>query len=386
MKTNFFIIFVTVVLSLYSLLNLYVFIRGLQAISPSSNLKLFYKITFIALASCYILARIAESISVSYLSTALMWIGSFWLAAMAYFVLICVLFDLVRLSNWIFPFYPSMIKDNYIQTKFYIFLGVIATVSTVLIYGFINANSPKLTSLTLSVNKKAGNLKSLSILAVSDIHLGALIGDSDVEKIVKIANEIKPDLILIVGDLLDENPDPVIKYNKGANLNLLKAKYGVYGVLGNHEYFKSIKGSEDFFKSHNIALLEDTVVEIADAFYLAGRHDKDKVRFNGEARKELNQIVNNIDTSKPLLLMDHQPFYLDSAVKNGVDLQVSGHTHNGQMFPFNGITQLVFEKSVGYLKKGNTHFYVSYGFGTWGPQVRIGTISEVVHITLNFQQ
>jgi len=224
----------------------------------------------------------------------------------------------------------------------------------------------------------------LNIVMASDIHLGRNIGTRGLEKIVGMMNRLKPDLVLLPGDILDENVSTLPENNFSAPLQKIVAKYGVFAVTGNHEYYAGIKAAIASLRRGNVTVLEDTAVKIADAFYLIGRKDRAAMRF-GEGRQSLRDITKGVDPAYPLILMDHQPFHLEESQQNGIDLQVSGHTHNGQMFPFNLITKRVYEIAWGYLRKGNTQYYVSCGVGTWGPPVRLGNVPEIVQIKVTFK-
>jgi uncharacterized protein len=177
----------------------------------------------------------------------------------------------------------------------------------------------------------------------------------------------------------------VIRRNLGETLKSLHAPLGVWAITGNHEYIGGAKDAVTYLKEHNIKFLSDTAILVDGRFYLAGREDRDRSRFSGQPRKPLEEIMKEIDRSYPLILMDHQPFQLSKTEKLGVDLQLSGHTHHGQIWPFNYITNAMYELSWGYMKKGNTHFYVSSGFGTWGPPMRVGNRPEIVSINLHFE-
>ena len=169
-----------------------------------------------------------------------------------------------------------------------------------------------------------------------------------------------------------------------ASLQKLKAPYGVFAVTGNHEYFGGVQKSVAYIQEGNVKVLQDTAVKIDDAFYLIGRKDLTGKSF-GDLRRPLNEVMDGVDKNLPLILMDHQPFHLEEAEQNGIDLQLSGHTHHGQLFPFNLITNKVYEKSWGYLRKGETQYYVSCGVGTWGPPIRIGNRPEIVQIKVRFK-
>jgi predicted MPP superfamily phosphohydrolase len=198
-------------------------------------------------------------------------------------------------------------------------------------------------------------------------------------------NQLEPDIVLLPGDVVDEDIGPVIKQNLGETLRKLRAPLGVVAVTGNHEYIGGVEPACRYLVDHGIIMLRDQVMVVRDSFTIVGREDRSYNRGKERKRKTLADLMKNVDRSLPVILMDHQPFGLQEAVDNGVDLQLSGHTHHGQLWPFNFITKRVYELSRGYLKKGDTHIYVSCGVGTWGPPVRTGNRPEIVNIKLSFE-
>jgi predicted MPP superfamily phosphohydrolase len=216
----------------------------------------------------------------------------------------------------------------------------------------------------------------------SDIHLGVIIGNSRLENMVREINRMSPDAILLVGDILDEDLAPVIEQNLGETLKGLRAKHGVYAVTGNHEYIGGVDEAVKYLEDHGIRMLRDSAVLVNGAFYVVGREDRSVTAFTGKRRKDLHELTAPLDRGKALIVLDHQPFKLGEAEMNRVDLQISGHTHHGQLWPFNYITGAVYELSHGYKRKGNTHIYVSSGFGTWGPPVRVGTVPEILEVVI----
>jgi hypothetical protein len=297
-----------------------------------------------------------------------------------YFFLIIVIIDFIRLLDYFFSFLPAFIfADGAI-----IACISIAVVMLLMIVGFINARNPVVKQLQIHIPKKANNFKELNIVAVSDMHIGMLIKHHMVKRLVKMIKELNPQLVLFAGDTIDEVLDPVIKYNLGEPLKSINAPLGVFAITGNHEFIGGIKNSIAYLESLGITVLKDEVIKISNSFYLAGRMDHDILRFTNKKRLGLDELLKDVDASLPLILLDHQPFHLDESAKHNVDLQISGHTHHGQMWPLNYITQAIFELSWGYIKKGNSHFYISSGFGSWGPPVRIGNRPEIVNIKLSF--
>lgn len=169
-------------------------------------------------------------------------------------------------------------------------------------------------------------------------------------------------------------------------MNKISSKYGTFAIFGNHEYITGIDKSRNYINGLNITLLEDTALFIDNSFYLVGRWDKFGERITGQKRKTTANLLDNCNKNFPIILLDHQPFDLEYHSKLGVDLQLSGHTHKGQLFPFNYITSAIFEHDYGYKKINNTHFYVSNGYGTAGTPVRVGNTPEIVVVNLQFNE
>ena len=384
-KTMSFLIFFTIVLAIYTTVNYYIFIRGLQAMPAGSSLRTPFIWIFWVLAATYVAGRILENIHLSVMSDVLVWTGSFWLGAMLYFFLLVVLFDLLRLSHHLIPWFPAVITENWEKTKLFLFSGSVILVVLLLTGGHINTRFPVVRHIDLHIDKQAGDMKELNAVLMSDIHLGTLIGNGQFSRVVDKAMALQPDIILLAGDVLDEDLAPVIRQNIGKTLVRLDAPLGVWAVMGNHEHIGGSAAAQEYLASHGLKILRDSVVKIGDSFFLVGRDDRDKQRFTGRQRKPLEELMQQVDTVYPVILMDHQPFYLEKAAGLGADLQVSGHTHHGQMWPLNYITSAMYTVSQGYSEIDGMHAYVSNGVGTWGPPVRIGNRPEIVHISIRFQ-
>ncbi|MCD4692638.1 MAG: metallophosphoesterase [Calditrichales bacterium] len=297
-------------------------------------------------------------------------------------LLIVIAIDLVRLVNYVIPFIPESMKS--LEFRRIIFWSSVGLVSLLLLTGFINALIPRIKTLELTIDKKVEGMQEINIAFASDIHLGTLIGPRRTNKIIQRINDLKPDLILLGGDIVDEDLGPVIRNNLGDSLKKLSAPLGVLGITGNHEYIGGAEAAVKYLEEHGIIMVRDTFLQIDNKFYIVGREDRDSPRFSGGGRKGLSEIIKGLDHSKPIILLDHQPFELDEKEELGVDLTLSGHTHHGQMWPLNYITKAIYEVSWGYKKKGNTHVYVSSGVGGWGPPVRIGNRPEIVLINIVF--
>lgn len=381
--------FIFIAITLFIGINYYIGLRGWQTIGsiiPIVNSKAYW-IFFWMLAASYVVARIGDKFLPEGISNFIAIVGAYWMAATLYFILIIPFVDVVRFVGKRAKFVPEMIKNNRIIGNTYGFI-ILFFVIALLIYGTYNAQKVKVVSYNLNINKKSEALDKLKIIMVSDIHLGNIVDNKRLEKMVEEINDRKPDLVLLAGDIIDERLEPFIKQNMGDTFLKLKANLGVYGVLGNHEYIGGeAEAIVPALEKSGIKMLKDNYVKVNDSFYIVGRDDASAVRFNNKnKRKSLGDILQGVDKELPVIIMDHQPVNLKETEENGVDIQFSGHTHRGQMFPSQFITEKIFEIDWGYLKKGNSNIIVSSGYGTWGPPIRIGNSSEIVEVNIKFSR
>jgi len=380
-------IFLSVFFLLFGLLSYYLFIRGWQgiAIVEIPAIKTAYIVLFIILSFSYVIVRVFGKILPTVVGDTLALIGGFWFAAMLYFILFAVFFDLARFIGNAFSLFPPVFVNHFSMVKLLSFLIAVAVTTSLLTYGYFNAMNPKITKLEININKQVDGMKKLHLVFASDIHLGHVIGKKSIENIITKINSLDPDIVLFPGDVVDEELYPVVNKKLGDAFTKLNPTYGVFAVTGNHEYIGGVENAVAYLGQHGIKVLRDEVLNINDQFCVAGREDISSNSFTGGRRKSLKELVNEVDKDLPIILMDHQPIKLTEAVENEIDLQVSGHTHHGQMWPLNFITENIFKLSWGYRQIENSHFYVSSGAGTWGPRVRIGNHPEIVSIILHFK-
>lgn len=386
-------LFFTIFLTVYTALNYYVFIRGWQALSTYTVLKPFYTILFFIVAYGYVLAKVFYKFLSPLAYDILLGVGAIWFAFFVYFILSLLSIDIIRLFNSWFNFLPASLFKNYETTKHITALIVITLVSLIVFLGNLNKRNIEIRTLEISISKGEGKLDSLNIVMASDIHLSPIDGERLLVKIVDKINSLNPDVILLAGDIVDDKASVLDERGIGESFRKLKAKYGVYSITGNHEFINGVKSCVRFAEKFGIKFLRDSYTMIDSSFFLIGREDGSMPQFTGKQRKTLEEIVKNIPVNYPKILLDHTPFKLEQAQQNGIDLQLSGHTHHGQIWPVNLITKMIYEVSWGYKpsrsgpdgKKGNTHYYVSSGAGTWGPPVRTGSSSEIVNIKVKFK-
>ena len=342
--------------------NIYLFIRSLQQMANTPMLwKIIFGGVFWMVAFALFVALGARNIDIPEVVAHTMFrIGSAWMVFLLYMVLSLVVVDLLRLA---LPHFNG----------FYYALGFTLCL---LAYGYWNYRHPEVVELDIELEKPLE--KPLRVVAASDIHLGYGTDKKTLQRYVKMINEQQPDLIFIGGDLIDNSLKPVREQRMEEELCELKASMGIYMVMGNHEYISGTEECEEFLGNTPITLLRDSVVALPCGVQIIGRDDRSNRR-----RKSLEKLVAECDKAKPIIVLDHQPYQLAQADRVGIDMQFSGHTHRGQVFPLNLLTDKMYEQSHGYRHWSHAHIIVSSGLALWGPPFRIGTRSELIVITLS---
>ena len=348
--------------------NVYIFIRGWQAISGLPlGIKIMLSILFwIGALSFLSILKLRDSNVPETIGHLVYEIGTGWLIFTLYMVLLLLVVDIFKLFHVQYAY------------SFYVVLGFTLCL---LSYGYYNYRHPKTTTVDLVINKPVDIPSSqLKVIAISDIHLGYGTNKSILKEYVSYINKQNPDIIIIGGDLIDSSVTPLYKEQMDEELSQLNAPLGVYMALGNHEYISGLQASLDFLKKTPITLLQDRIITLPNQVQIIGRDDR-----SSRHRKPLHELIKSIDLTKPTILLDHQPYNLEEVSNAGIDLQFSGHTHRGQVWPMSWVTDKLFEVSYGYKQKGNTHFYISSGLSLWGPPFRIGTVSELVVFNITFE-
>ena len=312
---------------------------------------LFWVIVF----SLFITIALREIAMPEVISKMMFNVGSVWLVFLLYMVLSLIVFGVV---------------------KYFIPLGntlwyALAVTLVVMVCGYVNYKHPNVEKIDIRLEKDFPG-KRLKAVAVSDVHLGNGTGVSELKKYVKMINSQNPDVVFIVGDLIDNSIKPLERGTFDEVLSGLNAPLGVYMVPGNHEYISGIDACADFLKRTPITLLQDSVVELPGGIQIVGRDD----RFN-KRRKPLADLLKDVDMNRPIVVLDHQPYKLAKTDSLKVDIQMSGHTHRGQVWPLSIVTDLMYEQSHGYRKWHYSHIWVSSGLSLWGPPFRIGTNSDM---------
>jgi hypothetical protein len=368
--------FHTIITLAYVIPNIYVFVR-INQLFINKGYRLYYALIYILLALVYpagnlLSERVFGGVS-AVLDSAANFILPFWL----YLFLFTLLFDILLLINRIFKVLPAETL-NTTRFKFTGLSAILILALGVVITGIINFNTIRTSEYKIEVPARSSTLKHLKIAFVADFHLQKGTDVHFVERFARKIELIKPDLMIfggdnVEGDREDENLQPYEEI-----LASIKARFGVYAVLGNHEHYAG-KNVGNFFNRSGMTVLSDSIVFPGNLFNLAGRNDS-----HIRTRKTIGELLEPVNDSLPLILIDHRPTETEEVSKTRVDVQLSGHTHNGQLFPVNLITRKVYILSWGYKKIRNTHFFVTSGIRLWGPPVRTTAKSEIMVIDITF--
>lgn len=325
-------------------------------------------------------------------------ISTYWIGIMLYSLLYVVLFDLLRL----------IAKHTKLKNTLLFSRGSIISIGSVVVacavatclYGIFNARNIKVNEYSVTVNKSCGSDKHLKAVLVADLHMGYAIGVDHITNMVEKINQQNADIVIIAGDIFDNSYDGMddpegIK----AQLKSIKSKYGVYAVYGNHDIDEKIlmgftfdwggkqlhsEKMTNFMKDCNIKLINDESVLINDEFYLVGRRDTDKPGTEDGTRAEISELTKDLDKTKPIFVLSHEPDELQKTADAGADIDFSGHTHDGQLFPGNLTIGLFWENPCGMIKKDNMYSIVTSGVGVYGTFMRVGTDAEICSVDIDF--
>lgn len=330
----------------------------------SIPVKALIVLLMLAATGCMVLHFKSDGLSLG-LATAAYEIGTSWLVILFYLLLTFLLLDLGRLFHLV-P--ASWLKSNGTTTL------VITTVMLVtFIAGNIHYHNKSRKEINIKTEKRLE--RPLKIVMLSDLHAGFHNRRSEIGRWVDIINAEHADLILIAGDLIDGNVRPLLAQGTADEFKRLNAP--TIMCLGNHEYITGIDKALALLKQTGINVLRDNNTTV-HGVTIIGRDD----RINRH-RKSVKTLMEGLNASNYTILLDHQPFKLEEAEQNDIDLQLSGHTHRGQVWPLNWVTHAMYECDYGSWKHGKTDYYVSSGIGIWGGKFRIGTSSEYVVINLS---
>lgn len=346
-----------------------------QKLIPGSKLRHIFLCIIVFLFIGYPAAEGAAHSQVGTWAQALIFAGYFCLPLLLYIVLTVVAVDLlILIGRWtrlIRPEVLSLSRFRYFRLACYLIIPAF-----IVAFGAWNNNRLHVKHISIELPRKSSKLETLNVVFASDFHLSQITGKHLVERFVDEINALSPDIVLIGGDIVEGHGNEDLDRFE-AEFRKIRSRYGVFAAQGNHESHRG--GSNRFFEKAGMRLLEDAAEKIDNSFYLVVRRNW---RFS---RKPISDLLKEVPEDLPVILLDHVPRDLENVSNTRVDVQFSGHTHNGQLFPINlVIMPFEYEIAWGTKIKRNTVFIVSSGLQAWGPPVKTAGDSEIISAKIHF--
>ena len=361
----------------YIIPGIYVFFR-IKDLFISKGYKHWFIVVYLLIAVIYPLSERFSHQEMNLFMRVLSTVSGYILPFYLYLFLSILLFDLFLLLNLLVRIVPVETRKKF-SFRFYTLSAMIILSGAVVVAGAINLNTIRVSEYQVEVPERNTSIDHLRVVFVADFHIQQNTDPHFVEQFVKKVDALQPDLLLYGGDVIEGDRENEATETIESALKSIQTKYGTFGVPGNHE-FNRRQVSGNFYRKAGITLLCDTIVRIENALYLAGRFDE-RLR----ERKTISDILRGNPSDLPIILMDHRPTELQEVSQTKVDVQFSGHTHNGQLFPINLILHSIYELSWGYKKIRNTHFFVTSGLRLWGPPVKTAGRSEIMQVDIHFK-
>jgi predicted MPP superfamily phosphohydrolase len=379
-----FAIFFLIVLSVYGGAHYYLYTWFIRLIEPSRFWRWGMRMIFILLVISFPLARILARYDFNAFNYFLTLVSSVWMGLSLYFFLLSLGSDLWLTLFRIMHFSPKI----FIQRSLF-YRRVLVACITAAVVGIGGAALQEacnlgVTRVDISLRGLPPEMDGFSIVQVSDVHYGMLTENGRLSKIVDRVNELQPHVVVITGDLVDEGVSHMEEM--AIPLSRLRVRHGVFAVTGNHEYYAGVDRAVSIMRAAGIKVLRNEVQVVSGRLQILGIDDPTGSRRLVNSAPDFDKLLSTLTPNGPTILLYHQPIHFEKAAFSGVGLQLSGHTHGGQLFPIRYISRMIYPLTPGLHQIGESHLYVSRGVGTWGPPMRLMSPPELVYICLRSQK
>ncbi len=388
-KTILFFLFFTFAILIVGSIHFYFWTRLVANTLLPDSYKTIGKYIIITLALAIpVSAILSRFISYPY-ARPLLWISYFWLGIMLLLFVILISVDLLKALIYLYSKFASGSNSTADpeRRKFLATLFAAGATTIALAAGGIGVfkyyKRAVVKKIYIDLPGLPAVFNGFRIVQISDLHIGQLMTKSRLAEVVEQVNALQPDLIVLTGDLVDGSVEHLAA--EISPIKFLRAKKGSFFVTGNHEYISGIEDWLPEIEKTGISILDNKNIEIFeqnDSFYLAGVNDREAKRFNEKHAADFNRALSGLDKTKKKILLAHQPVDVREAANFDVDLVLSGHTHGGQIWPFNYLVYLQQPYLKGFYTYKNTLLYVNQGTGCWGPPMRLGSENEITEIIL----
>ena len=389
-KTLIFSIFFSVVTIIVLLVHYYLWLRLVKDTGLNGLYKDIGTYFLIICSISFPIALIMDKMTSLKYSFPLLWFAYLWLGTIMLLFFLLFSIDIIKFLFYIFSKLTSTGNETVnIEKRAFISKTIASvTLSSVFIAAGIGVKNYYSKAIVKRYKVLLKGLpkvfKGFNIVQISDLHLGQMMKGSTLEQIVDQVNSLKPDIVAITGDLADGSAVKLLQ--EASSLKKLKAAKGVFFVTGNHEYYNGVEEWTSVIEKMGIQILNNQNIKIKkqdDYFYLAGVTDHEGKRFGKEHAADFSKALSGLENNETKILLAHQPIAVKKASKYGTDLVLAGHTHGGQIWPFNYLVYLQQPYLKGFYDYNGTKLYVNQGTGCWGPPLRLGSENEITQIILD---
>jgi len=373
-----FVLFISAFVTLYGAIHFYAFMKAKKALSLGTGPCIFLGLFMLVMVFSPIIVRVSENLGFEPFAKTMAYVGYSWMGLLFLFVCASLFLDALNLAARLVRIALSKDLSMLVLSNRHAFIAALAVAVLAGGYGFFEALMIRTEHVTIATSKLPATERSLRIVQISDVHLGVIVREYRLERILSKVRAASPDLLVSTGDLVDGQTDNLA----GARqmLREIRPRYGKFAVMGNHEFYAGNDLSMDFMTGAGFSVLRDQAMTIANLFNVAGVDDPAGRGFSLRGRSDERTLLSELPIDKFTVLLKHRPVVDENAL-GLFDLQLSGHAHKGQIFPFTVLVRLFFPMISGlYELPSGSLLYVSRGSGTWGPPIRVLSPPEVTVI------
>ena len=377
--TGFFIFF-SLVTSIYSAAHYYLYTWVGRLAEPPKKVRWIAGAVFVFLVVSFPASRILSWRDFNSFTYVLMFVSSFWMGLVLYLFILALTSDILLILARILRLKAHLPERARLRAKRFLFAAILLAAVLIAGYSLYEARDIGISKLEIPLAELPRELDGLSIVQISDFHFGVLNTTAKLEKVVALANSLNADFVFITGDLVDESVAHM--EDMAGPLRKLKGRAGVYAVTGNHDYYAGVKRATGIMEEAGITVLRNELRILPGGLQLLGIDDPTGIRRMGEKSEDFISLIARVDPSQPSILLYHQPIQFERTAQAGIGLQLSGHTHGGQLYPIIHISKRIYPWTPGLHRLNESILFVSRGAGTWGPPMRFLAPPEIVHLKL----
>ena len=377
--TGFFIFF-SLVTSIYSAAHYYLYNWVGRLAEPPKKVRWIAGAVFVFLVVSFPASRILSWRDFNSFTYVLMFVSSFWMGLVLYLFILALTSDILLILARILRLKAHLPERARLRAKRFLFAAILLAAVLIAGYSLYEARDIGISKLEIPLAELPRELDGLSIVQISDFHFGVLNTTAKLEKVVALANSLNADFVFITGDLVDESVAHM--EDMAGPLRKLKGRAGVYAVTGNHDYYAGVKRATGIMEEAGITVLRNELRILPGGLQLLGIDDPTGIRRMGEKSEDFISLIARVDPSQPSILLYHQPIQFERTAQAGIGLQLSGHTHGGQLYPIIHISKRIYPWTPGLHRLNESILFVSRGAGTWGPPMRFLAPPEIVHLKL----